>query len=133
MIVDSSGSMAARIGNETRLDAARRVLLDQVAGWKPDARLALVAYGHRRESDCRDIETIIPLGAIDLATTKRRLAELRARGRTPLSASLRHAAGTTSIQSIDSDPPSLRLRPLRRSGSRTSDGLDSTVFARVRP
>ena len=93
MIVDSSGSMAARIGFETRLDAARRVLLDQVAGWKPDARLALVAYGHRRESDCRDIETIIPLGAIDLTNTKRRLAELRARGRTPLSASLRHAAG----------------------------------------
>ncbi len=93
MIVDASGSMAARIGNETRLDAARRVLLEQVAGWKPDARLALVAYGHRRESDCQDIETIIPLGAIDLATTKRRLAELRARGRTPLSASLRHAAG----------------------------------------
>lgn len=93
MIIDASGSMAARIGNETRLDAARRVVLEQVAGWKPDARLALVAYGHRRESDCRDIETIIPLGAIDLATTKRRLAELRARGRTPLSASLRHAAG----------------------------------------
>ena len=93
MIIDASGSMAARIGNETRLDAARRVVLEQVAGWKPDARLALVAYGHRRESDCRDIETIIPLGVIDLATTKRRLAELRARGRTPLSASLRHAAG----------------------------------------
>lgn len=93
MIVDASGSMSARIGNETRLDAARRVLLEQLADWKPDARLGLVAYGHRRESDCRDIETIMPLGAIDLATTKRRLAELRARGRTPLSASLRHAAG----------------------------------------
>jgi len=64
-----------------------------VAGWKPGARLALVAYGHRHESDCRDIETIIPLGPIDLTTTKRRLAELRARRRTPLSASLRHAAG----------------------------------------
>ena len=93
MIVDASGSMAARLGTETRLDAARRVLLDRLAGWKPDTRLALVAYGHRRPSDCGDIETLVPLGPIDLARTKRRLGDLRARGMTPLSAALRHAAG----------------------------------------
>ena len=93
MIVDASGSMAARLGTETRLDAARRVLLDRLAGWKPDTRLALVAYGHRRPSDCGDIETLVPLGRIDLARTKRRLGDLRARGMTPLSAALRHAAG----------------------------------------
>jgi Ca-activated chloride channel family protein len=92
LIIDSSGSMAARLGNETRLDAARMILLNEVAGWKTDASLALVAYGHRRAGDCGDIETLSALGPVRLEPLRNELAKLRARGKTPLSGSLRHAA-----------------------------------------
>ncbi len=92
LIIDASGSMAAAMDGRTRLDAARKAILDDLAGWSAARPLALVAYGHRRAGDCRDIETLRPMGTIDLPAIAKDLQRLRARGKTPLSASLRHAA-----------------------------------------
>lgn len=93
LIIDSSGSMSQRQGAETRLDAARSVIRTQVESWPKDRPLGLVAYGHRRASDCGDIETIQPVGPADVSAVETGLARLRARGKTPLAAALRHAAG----------------------------------------
>lgn len=93
VILDSSGSMAADMDGQTRLDAARKVLLDDIAARPAGTSLGLVVYGHRRAGDCGDIETVTPPGPIDLSRMQRDFARLRARGKTPLSASLRHAAG----------------------------------------
>lgn len=92
LIVDSSGSMAADIDGEARLDIARRVILDQAAQWAGDYDLALVAYGHRRQGDCADIQTLLPVAPVDLDRLGTALDQLRARGKTPLSASLIAAA-----------------------------------------
>jgi Ca-activated chloride channel family protein len=93
MIIDSSGSMAARMGNATKLDAARAALDGMLADWPAEAPLAIVAYGHRRTADCADIETIVPLGPLDRAAAEAKLRSLRAKGKTPLTDSLMHAAG----------------------------------------
>lgn len=93
IVVDSSGSMSAAIGGVPRLDAARDVLGEMLAHWPATAPVGLVAYGHRRSSDCGDIEVLSPIGAPDTAALGRRLATLRARGKTPLAASLQQAAG----------------------------------------
>jgi len=92
LIIDSSGSMAASLAGRTRLDAARDAILSEVRAWPADRDLALVAYGHRRAGDCRDIETLLPLGHAGPDAVAARLAQLRARGKTPLSAALRQAA-----------------------------------------
>lgn len=93
IVVDSSGSMSAAIGGVPRLDAARRVLGEMLSRWPAAAPVGLVAYGHRRSSDCSDIEVLSPIGPPDTAALARRLATLRARGKTPLAASLQQAAG----------------------------------------
>ncbi len=94
LIIDSSGSMAAREPDgRVKLDAARAVVEDALKAWPAERRLAVVAYGHRRQSDCADIETIVPLGAVSTSVVHDRLAALRARGKTPISRSLVHAAG----------------------------------------
>lgn len=93
IVVDSSGSMSAAIGGVPRLDAARDVLGEMLAHWPAAAPVGLVAYGHRRSSDCGDIEVLSTIGAPDTAALGRRLATLRARGKTPLAASLQQAAG----------------------------------------
>ncbi|MFP5077723.1 vWA domain-containing protein [Rhizobium sp. YIM 134829] len=93
VVLDASGSMAAKLGRETRLDAARRILLDTLSLFPIDRPVGLVAYGHRRKSDCRDIETIRGLAPVDLAAIRQALEPLRAKGKTPLSGALRHAAG----------------------------------------
>ena len=89
LVIDSSASMSARVrGDVTRLDAARDVLIEAMRSWRPGTELGIVAYGHRRPGDCRDIETIVPYGPLDITTTKKRLDALRARGKTPLGASI---------------------------------------------
>lgn len=93
IVVDASGSMSAAIGGVPRLDAARGVLDEMLARWPAAAPVGLVAYGHRRSSDCGDIEVLSPIGPPDTAALARRLATLRARGKTPLAASLQQAAG----------------------------------------
>jgi len=92
IVVDSSGSMAAALEGATRLDAARDVLARLLADWPAAAPVALVAYGHRRTGDCGDIEVIAPLGPPDPPALVRRLQDLRARGKTPLTAALQAAA-----------------------------------------
>ncbi len=93
MILDASGSMAAREPDgETKLDAARKIVADTIGTWPTGGRLALMAYGHRRKADCADIETLVELGPVSVRQVMQRLNRLRARGKTPLSQSLRQAA-----------------------------------------
>ncbi|WP_137152905.1 VWA domain-containing protein [Devosia sp. FKR38] len=88
LIIDSSGSMAAEMDGETRLDIARRVIVEQAATWAAGGDLGLVAYGHRRVGDCNDIETLETPAPVDLDRLRQDLGSLRARGKTPLSDSL---------------------------------------------
>lgn len=93
LIVDSSGSMAAREPDgRAKLDAARETIVEALQGWPSDTTLAIVAYGHRRQGDCADIETIAPMAPLAGVPVKQKLAALRARGKTPLSDALRHGA-----------------------------------------
>jgi Ca-activated chloride channel family protein len=94
LIVDSSGSMAAQEPDgRAKLDAARGVLAPMLEAWPAEGELAVVAYGHRREADCADIETLVPLGPVAPAAARAALDALRARGKTPISGALQHAAG----------------------------------------
>lgn len=116
LIIDSSGSMSERINGEPRLVAAREVIIESISGWRDDTQLAVLAYGHRRAGDCGDIETLMPLGPIDVAQTKTKLDALRARGKTPLSAALEQGAAqlppeggaivllSDGIETCDADP-----------------------------
>ena len=64
-ILDASGSMWGQIEGENKIVIARRVLRELVGELPGDAEVGLVAYGHRREGDCEDIETLVPLSRID--------------------------------------------------------------------
>ena len=65
IVVDSSGSMAAQLDGEARLDTARHALADLLEKWPADAPVGVIAYGHRRASDCKDIEELVPIGPVD--------------------------------------------------------------------
>jgi len=92
IVVDSSGSMAAQLDGEARLDTARKALAELLEKWPANAPVGVIAYGHRRASDCKDIEELMPIGPVDAPAIEKRLGDLRARGKTPLSASLQAAA-----------------------------------------
>jgi Ca-activated chloride channel family protein len=92
IVYDASNSMWGQIEGEAKVTIARRVLGDLVRDWDESEPLGLVAYGHRREGDCNDIETIVAPGPIDREALLTQIEAISPKGKTPLTAAVRHAA-----------------------------------------
>ena len=92
IVYDASNSMWGQIEGEAKVTIARRVLSDLVRDWDASEPLGLVAYGHRREGDCSDIETVVAPGPIDRDLLLARIEGISPTGKTPLTAAVRHAA-----------------------------------------
>jgi hypothetical protein len=91
-ILDASGSMGATLGNETRFNVARRVVLEVLRGSGTGMEVALRVYGHRftanKPEANTDSELVVGFGAPDRAELEAALGKLRCRGKTPLTHSL---------------------------------------------
>ncbi|MEO7917097.1 MAG: VWA domain-containing protein, partial [Dokdonella sp.] len=92
LVLDASGSMWGQVNGKAKVEIARETVADVLASWKNDNALGLVAYGHRRKGDCTDIETLIAPGPLDRAAFLATVNKLNAKGMTPLSAAVKHAA-----------------------------------------
>ncbi len=84
LILDASGSMWGQIQGENKIVIARRVLKELIGGLPEGSELGLVAYGHRREGDCDDIETVVPMGPAAKAALVARIDDLNPKGKTPI-------------------------------------------------
>jgi hypothetical protein len=91
-IIDSSGSMWERIDGEPKVIGGRKILSDVLKDLPPDANLGLLTFGHRRKSDCSDIELVAPIGSKNADEIVKIANSLKPKGTTPLSASLLQAA-----------------------------------------
>jgi len=98
IVYDASGSMWGQIDGTSKIEIAREVMADLVTGWSDDINLGLVAYGHRSEGDCRDIETLIEPGPLDRANFIKKVNGIQPRGKTPISAAVQHAADLLSYR-----------------------------------
>jgi Ca-activated chloride channel family protein len=98
IVYDASGSMWGQIDGVSKIEIAREVMADLVNGWSNDTNLGLVAYGHRSEGDCRDIETLIEPGRLDHARFIKTVNGIRPKGKTPISAAVQHAADLLSYR-----------------------------------
>jgi Ca-activated chloride channel family protein len=120
LVLDASGSMWGQIEGKTKVEIARAVVGNLLKDIPADRRLGLVAYGHRREADCTDIEEIVPVGA-DREAIRKAVNALAFKGKTPLTAAVRFAAEklrykeqkatvilvTDGIESCNADPCAL--------------------------
>ncbi|AML51706.1 vWA domain-containing protein [Falsihalocynthiibacter arcticus] len=98
IVYDGSGSMWGQIDGTSKVEIAREVLGDLVTNWDDDTNLGLVAYGHRAEGDCTDIETMIAPGPLDRAAFIATVNAINPVGKTPISASVSHAADLLSYR-----------------------------------
>ncbi|WP_322891901.1 MULTISPECIES: hypothetical protein [unclassified Yoonia] len=89
LVFDASGSMWNRVeGDLTRIEVARDVMGDYFASRDGAVPLSVIAYGHNRRGDCRDIEVVTQMGHGDAGSLESRLRGLMPRGMTPLTDSL---------------------------------------------
>lgn len=94
LVLDASGSMWGRMDGTEKIVVARNVLgglIDNLPEGPGAGSVALVAYGHRREGDCADIETLTRLSPLDRAGLKAAVNGLNPKGKTPLTASTQAA------------------------------------------
>lgn len=98
--LDASGSMAARAGGATKMDAAKHAASDFIASLPADTAVGLLAFGHRgsnrredKAASCAAAEAVHPVGAIEPGAVQAALDGFDARGWTPLAAAIRAAGG----------------------------------------
>lgn len=98
VVYDGSGSMWGEIDGVSKVEIAREVIGDLIATWPEGANVGLMAYGHRREADCSDIETLIAPSPLDRSAYISTVNGVTPRGRTPLTESVRQAAELLSYR-----------------------------------
>jgi Ca-activated chloride channel homolog len=126
IVLDGSNSMWGRVDGTEKIVVAREVLAGMLADLPPGTAVGLAAYGHRRETDCDDIEVLLPVGTHPRAALDAAIRRVQSRGMTPITAALQRvveqldrAAGPTHVvlvsdgkETCDGDPCAL-VRALR--------------------
>ncbi|MDJ0918030.1 MAG: VWA domain-containing protein [Woeseiaceae bacterium] len=93
LVLDGSNSMWGQIDGENKIVIARRAVGQLIDALPDDTDVGLVAYGHRAEGDCEDIETLTDVQAIDKDALKSTINAVSPKGKTPITGSLEVAFG----------------------------------------
>ena len=91
-ILDASGSMWGQVEGKAKIAIAKEVLTGLIQDLPDDAVVGLVAYGHRRKGDCKDVQELVPLSSIDKNKLIKIIQGLNPKGKTPISRSVRMTA-----------------------------------------
>jgi len=100
LILDASGSMAQRIGGETRMAIAKRVIKDVIAAIpeREGVNVGFRLYGHRGDNtaagkavSCRSSDLLVPIEGLDRDAIEAQVDAARPTGWTPLAYSLEEA------------------------------------------
>lgn len=100
VVLDASGSMGeAWSSGESKFEAARRAIIDATAGLPSSTRSGAVAFGHRRNFDCSDIEVLSNPSDVPAALARALDEETpQDRGMRPLADAIETAAARLSQQ-----------------------------------
>lgn len=128
IVLDASGSMLQRLGDERRYQVARRVLQAFVEERLPEGiDFALRAFGHRQVGSCRtDLE--VPMGPLHKPEVLSRIERITPMNlaKTPIAASLAAAAGDLSAT------PGEKVILLITDGEETCEGDPEAAIEQIR-
>ncbi len=134
LVLDASGSMMGQINGKAKITIAREVVDDMLKSWNPDNQIGLVSYGHRKKGDCSDIETLIPVGKLDVNAFNNVVNSLTPKGKTPLSAAvrvaaekLRHVEDAATVILISDGEETCNADPCAVASELEQTGVDFTV------
>ncbi len=92
LVLDASNSMWGQIDGKNKIVIARDVVRDVLGDVPAGMKLGVLAYGHRSEGDCNDIETVLPVEAVDADRYMSVIDGINPKGKTPLTEAVRRAA-----------------------------------------
>jgi von Willebrand factor type A domain len=92
IVLDASSSMNAKLGGAGKLAAARTELGQAVSAYGDRLSFGLVAFGHRKASNCADSEVLAKPGELTGKTQGKLLDKIKPKGQAPIAAALSDAA-----------------------------------------
>lgn len=92
IVLDASGSMWGQVDGKAKIDVARGVIKELLDSWDTNVQLGITAYGHRTKGDCKDIESVYPVGMLNKAAALNVVNAIKPKGMTPLSLAVKTAA-----------------------------------------
>jgi hypothetical protein len=98
VVLDGSSSMNAKVGGAAKIATVRSALGQAVGAYAGRLSFGLVAYGHRKASNCADSETLANPGELTAETQDKLLDKVKPKGQAPVAAALSDAAKTADTQ-----------------------------------
>jgi hypothetical protein len=92
VVLDASSSMNAKIGGVSKIASVRTELGRAVAAYGDRLSFGLVAFGHRKASNCADSEIVAKPGALTAETQNKLLDAIKPKGAAPIAAAVSDAA-----------------------------------------
>jgi len=92
LVLDASKSMRDKIGDTVKLDVARDGLRQAVVDYGDRFSFGLVAFGHRKASNCADSEILAKPGTLTTDTSEKLLDGIKPKGQAPVAAAISNAA-----------------------------------------
>jgi len=83
-IYDASGSMWGQMQGKTKMEIASNVLSTSVNNLPDNQKVGLVAYGHRKKGDCKDVEFLVDVSSGTKPEVNLALRDIKPLGKTPL-------------------------------------------------
>jgi Mg-chelatase subunit ChlD len=134
IVMDGSGSMWGRIGKQPKLRIATRAVNQLMKRLPAEMEVGLMAYGHRSQGDCGDIQVLVKPQENSDAKIRKALAAMKFQGKTPLAASLREAAealgyedGPVTVVMVTDGLESCQMDPCKVAADLEADGFDFTA------
>lgn len=92
VVLDGSNSMWGQIEGTAKIETALGTLYEAVEDFPEGAKTGLIAYGHREEKNCQDVETLLPLSNLDKSAFIKSTENFTPKGKTPIAESLAYTA-----------------------------------------
>jgi len=99
-IYDASGSMWGQIDGKAKMQIATEVLTTTISTLDDQQQIGLMAYGHRREKDCSDVELMINLSNTAKSEISTQISTIKPLGRTPLAKSAEIAIESIKTEQV---------------------------------
>ncbi len=96
LVFDASKSMGDKLGETTKLDVALGALTQAIPSQANQFSLGLVAFGHRKDSNCADSEILAKTGELNGGSFAKLLGGIKATGQAPIAAAIGDAASLAS-------------------------------------
>jgi len=96
VVLDASSSMNDKVGGASKITVVRSELGKAIGTYGDRLSFGLVAFGHRKASNCADSEILAKPGALTAETQAKMLGAIKPKGAAPVAAALSDAARTAA-------------------------------------